>query len=106
MVWTEIPLDGHTDLYAFHRGGIMAARHRSDILEPIARPHACAIGDAFILMQDNARAHTAHVAMTFIDDTGISVMAIHSRRIDNGRIIQRMYRTLSMPRFMHCRPYH
>ena len=34
----------------------MAARHRSDILEPIARPHACAIGDALILMQDNARA--------------------------------------------------
>ena len=25
-------------------------------------------------MQDNARAHTAHVYMTFIDDTGISVM--------------------------------
>ena len=32
----------------------MSARHRSDILEPIVRPHACAFGDAFILMQDNA----------------------------------------------------
>ena len=32
MVWTEISLDGHTDLYMFPRGGIMAARHRSDIL--------------------------------------------------------------------------
>ena len=36
--------------------------------------HAGAIGDAFILMQDNARAHTAQVSMTFIDDTDISVV--------------------------------
>ena len=41
MGWTEVPLDGHTDMYVFRRGGIMAARHRSDILEPIVRPHAC-----------------------------------------------------------------
>ena len=52
----------------------MVARHRSDILEPIVRPHAYANGDAFILMQDNSPAHTAQVSMTFIDDTCISVM--------------------------------
>ena len=23
MVWTEVPLDGHTDVYVFPRGGIM-----------------------------------------------------------------------------------
>ena len=45
----------------------MAARHRSEILEPIVRQHACANGDAFILMQ-------AQVSMTFIDDTCIRVM--------------------------------
>ena len=74
MIWTEVPLGGHTDLYVFPRGGIMAARHRSDIVETIVRPHACANGDAFILMQDNAPAHTAQVSMTFIDDAGINVM--------------------------------
>ena len=74
MFWTEILLGGHTGLYLFPRGGIMAARHRSDILEPIVRPHAFAIGDSFILMQDNAPAHAAQVSMTFIDDTCISVM--------------------------------
>ena len=52
----------------------MAAIHRSDILEPIVRPHASDIGDTFILMHDNARAHTAYVSTTFIDDTGISVI--------------------------------
>ena len=44
------------------------------MLEPIVRSYAGAIGDALILMQDNARAHTAHVYMTFIVDTGVSVM--------------------------------
>ena len=42
MVWTEIPLDGRTDLYVFSRGGITAAIHRNDILEHTVRPHACA----------------------------------------------------------------
>ena len=77
MVWTEIPLDGHTELYVFPRGGIMAARHRSDILEPIVRPHAGAIGCCHLLfhdLPDNARSHTAQVSMAFIDGTCISVM--------------------------------
>ena len=30
------------------RGGIAAAIHRNDIREPIVRPHAGDIGDAFI----------------------------------------------------------
>ena len=64
----------------FPRGGIMAAIHRSDIMEPIVRPHAN--GDALILMQDNSPAHTAQVSMTFIDDTCIRVMKWPSRYPD------------------------
>ena len=74
MIWTDILLDGRTDLYVFPRGGITAAIHRSDILEHIVRQHAGAIGDGVILMQDNARAHIAQGSMTFIDDTDICVM--------------------------------
>ena len=37
-------------------------------------PYAGAIGDAFILMLDNARANTDQVYMTFLDDKSISVM--------------------------------
>ena len=58
----------------FHRGGITAAIHRSDILVHIVRQHAGAIGDGFILLQNNARAHIAQVSMILIDDTYISVM--------------------------------
>ena len=82
MVWSETPLDGRTDLYVVPRGGITTAIHRSDILEDIVRQHAGAIGDGFILMQDNARAHIAQVSMTFIDDTDISVMNWPARSPD------------------------
>ena len=70
----EVPLDRYTDTYMFPRGGIMAARHNCDSMEPIVGPHACANGDAFIVMQDYARAHTTQVSMNLIDDTGIRVM--------------------------------
>ena len=74
MVWTEIPLDGRTYLYMFTRGHMMAAIHRNDILEHIVSPHAGVFGDAFILMQDISRAHTARVSLIFFDDEGTSVM--------------------------------
>ena len=52
----EISLDGRTVLYVLVRAGITVAIHRSDILEPIVWPFAGVIGDAFILIQDNALA--------------------------------------------------
>ena len=74
MVWATISLDGRTDLCACARCGITAAIHRSAILEPIIRPHADAIGDAFIVMQYIARVPTAWQSMTFLYDECISVM--------------------------------
>ena len=70
MALDEISLDGRTVLYVLVRGGITVAIHRSDILEPFAG----VIGDAFILIQDNARAQTVLVSTTFLDVEGISVM--------------------------------
>ena len=74
MALYEISLDGRTVLYELVRRGITAAIHHSDILEPIVRPFAGVIGDAFILIQDNARAQTVLVSMTFLDVEGIIVM--------------------------------
>ena len=74
MVWADMPLVGRTCLYVFARGGITETRHHCDILESIVRPYTGAICDAFILMEDNARAHTVRVSMTFLDDKGINVM--------------------------------
>ena len=64
MVWTEIPLDGRTDLYVFARCHITVAIHRNDIREHIVRPLAGAIVDAFIVMQYNARAFPYRVSLT------------------------------------------
>ena len=82
MVWAGVSLDGRTDLYVFARGGITAARYRDEILEPIVRPYAGAIGEAFILMQDNARSHTARLCMAFLEDEGIAVMDWPARSPD------------------------
>ena len=48
MALGEISLDDRVVLYVLVRGGITAAIHRSDILEPIVRPFAGVIRDAFI----------------------------------------------------------
>ena len=61
-------------MYVLVGDGITAAIHRSDILEPIVRPFAGVIGDAIILIHDNALAQTVLVSMTFLDVEGISVM--------------------------------
>ena len=74
MALGEISLDGRVVLCVLVRGGITAAIHRSDILEPIVRPFAGDIRDAFILIQDNARSKRVMVSMTFLDVEGISVI--------------------------------
>ena len=48
MALPEISLDGRTGMWVLVGGGTTAAIHRSDILEPIVRPFAGVIGDAFI----------------------------------------------------------
>ena len=74
MVWAEVSLDVRIELSVFARGAITEARHRSDILEAIVRSYAGTNGDAFLLMQYNARAHTAQEYTTFLDDKCISVI--------------------------------
>ena len=79
-------LYGCTYLYVFARCGITEARYRSDILELNARSYAGAIGDALMLMQDNARVHTARVYMIFLDGKDISVMNWLARSPDLNSI--------------------
>ena len=69
-------------MYVFPRGGITAVRYRNEVLDPIVKQYADAIGDAFILMLNNARAHTARVSMTFLGDKGITVMNRPARCTD------------------------
>ncbi|GFV94785.1 transposable element Tcb2 transposase [Trichonephila clavipes] len=53
LVYGGIPLDGRTDLYIIRDGPLTARRYRDEILRSIVVPYAAAIGDDFILMDDN-----------------------------------------------------
>lgn len=82
MVWGGICIAGRTELCIIDRGSMTAIRYRNEILGPIVRPFAGVIGPDFILMQDNARPHTARVAIDYLEQEGIDVMDWPARSPD------------------------
>ncbi|GFW92586.1 transposable element Tcb2 transposase [Trichonephila clavipes] len=71
LVYGGISIDGRTDLYIFRGGPLTARRYRDEILRPIVVPHAAAIEDDFILMDDNCRPHRANLVEDFLFEEGI-----------------------------------
>ncbi|GFU86447.1 transposable element Tcb2 transposase [Trichonephila clavipes] len=65
-VYGGISNDGRTDLYIIRDGPLTARRYRDKILRPIVVPYAAAIGDDFILMDDNCRPHRASLVEDFL----------------------------------------
>ncbi|GFY32501.1 transposable element Tcb2 transposase [Trichonephila clavipes] len=61
LAYSGISTDGCTDLYIIRDGPLTARRYRDEILRPIVVPYAAAIGDDFILMDDNSRPHRANL---------------------------------------------
>ncbi|GFU65157.1 transposable element Tcb1 transposase [Trichonephila clavipes] len=61
MVWAGISLGYRTNLHIFKRGSAIAVRYRDEVLEPIVRLYAEAVGPTFVLMDDNARPHGADI---------------------------------------------
>ncbi|GFY22258.1 transposable element Tcb2 transposase [Trichonephila clavipes] len=55
LVYGGISTGGRTDLYIIRDGLLTARRYRDEILRTIEFPYAAAIGDDFILMDDNCR---------------------------------------------------
>ncbi|KAK6313289.1 hypothetical protein J4Q44_G00166360 [Coregonus suidteri] len=53
---------------------LTAIRYRDEILRPLVRPYAGAVGPGFLLMQDNARPHVAGVCQQFLQEEGIDAM--------------------------------
>ncbi|GFT41969.1 transposable element Tcb2 transposase [Trichonephila clavipes] len=72
MTWYGgISIDGRTDLYIIRDGPLTARRYRDEILRPIEVPYAAAIGDDFLLMDDNCRHHLANLVEDFLFEEGI-----------------------------------
>jgi len=74
MVWAGISYDGCTDLYVIRNGTLTGIRYRDEILAPIVRPFAGAIGNNFILMDDNARPHRARLVNEYLQQETIERM--------------------------------
>ena len=81
MVWGGISLGGRTALQLV-RGNLTAIRCRDEILRPLVRPYAGAVGLGFLLMQDNARPHVAGVCQQFLQEEGIDAMDWPTRSPD------------------------
>ncbi|GFT99247.1 transposable element Tcb2 transposase [Trichonephila clavipes] len=72
LVYGGIPIDGRTDLYIIRDGPLTARRYRDEILRPIVVPYAAAIGDDFILMDNNCRPpDRANLVEDFLFEEGI-----------------------------------
>ena len=69
-------------MYGIDRGTLTGVRYRDEILNPIVRPFAGAIGDDFILMDDNARPHRAMVVSQYLERETIVRMDWPSRPPD------------------------
>ncbi|GFU76104.1 transposable element Tcb2 transposase [Trichonephila clavipes] len=85
LVWAGISLGGHTDLHVFHGGTITGLRYRDEILDPYVRPYTAAIGNDFILMDDNARPHRAGIVEEYLKDHVLERMEWPARSPDLNR---------------------
>ncbi|GFX01633.1 transposable element Tcb1 transposase [Trichonephila clavipes] len=64
-----------TDLHIFKRGSVTAVRYRDDVLEPILKLCAAAVGPTFVLMDDNARPHRSDIFDDYLESKRIARMA-------------------------------
>ena len=67
MALAGISINGKTDLYVVENGTLMAVRYCNEILDQFVKPYAGAISLDFILMDDNARPHRAHVTDAYME---------------------------------------
>ncbi|GFV53086.1 transposable element Tcb2 transposase [Trichonephila clavipes] len=82
LVYGGISIDGRTtEIYIIRDGPLIARRYRDDILRPIVVPYAAAIGDDFILMDDNCRPYRDNLVEDFLFEEGIV-------RMDDQRVLQ------------------
>ena len=82
MVWAGISTQGKTDLHVIDNGTLTALRYVNEILDVYVRPYAGAVGENFILMVDNARAHRARITDQYLEQATIVRMEWPARSPD------------------------
>lgn len=74
MIWGGISLHGKTELAILNEGTVTAQRYIEEVVRPHVIPFAQRAGPGFILMQDNARAHTAQATRFVLEASQIQVL--------------------------------
>jgi hypothetical protein len=82
MVCGGISLEGRTELVSVNLGRLTADRYVTTILEPHVVPYAPYIGENFILMNDNARPHTAQIVRQYLYEVRIVIVNWPARSAD------------------------
>ena len=82
MVWAEISAQGKTDLHVIDNGTLTALGYVNEILDVYVRPYTGAVGENFILMDDNARAHRARITDQYLEQATIVRMEWPARSPD------------------------
>ena len=82
MVWAGINAQGKTDLHVIDNGTLTALRYVNEILDVYVRPYAGAVGENFILMDDNARAHRARITDQYLEQATVVRMEWPARSPD------------------------
>ena len=77
-----ISYDGSTDLYVIANGALTGVRYRDETLHEFVRPYAGAVGQDFLLMDDNAGPHRARVVTEYLEHEGIERMNWPARSPD------------------------
>lgn len=105
MVWCGISFDGRTDLVFVENGSLTAPRYIEEILLPLDIPYVPHIGENFVLMHENARAHVARCVLRFLEETEIVTLEWPARSPDlnliehmwdmlGRRVCRRVFNTL------------
>ena len=82
MLWAGISAQGKTDLHVIDNGTLTALSYVNKILDVYVRPYAGAVGENFILMDDNARAHRARITDQYLEQATIVRMEWPARSLD------------------------
>ena len=82
MVWAGISAQGKKDLHVIDNGTLTVLRYVNEVLDVYVRPYAGAISENFILMDDNARAHTARITDQYLEQATIVRMEWPARSPD------------------------
>ncbi|GFW70873.1 transposable element Tcb2 transposase [Trichonephila clavipes] len=82
MVWAGIMINGRTRLHVVANGTVTGQRYIDEVLLPHVRLFRGAVGDKFVLMDDNATCHRTLAVQDCLDSEGIQPLVWPARSPD------------------------